>query len=539
VLSIHDVGAGGLSNAIPELLHDGGRGAVLQLRDVPNADSGMSPMEIWCNEAQERYVLSVLPERIGQFERFCQRERCPYAILGEAGEDRRLVLDDDLLGDRPVDMELEVLLGKPPRVHRDARHKPVTGRPLDLDEADFAGHLERVLRFPAVGSKSFLVTIGDRTVGGLTVRDQMVGRWQMPVADAAVTLSGFLSRTGEAMAMGERTPLAVLDSAASARMAVAEAVTNMACASIPSISEIRLSANWMAAAGEAGQDAALYEAVHAVGIELCPALGIAIPVGKDSLSMKTLWRQAGEDRRMLAPLSLIVSAFAPVADVERCLTPELRLDEGPSRLLLVDLGAGRNRLGGSALAQASGQFGDRVPDLDEPALLRGLFTAIQALNNEGRILAYHDRSDGGVIVTLLEMAFSAHCGLELEPHRPAMDLLGFWFSEEAGAVIQVREADLEAVLGTLDTHGLAHCTIDLGAPTAEPSLRMGESASNGQFELTRSVKEAADCGPHRRNRQRKNGRVSIFRTAGRARHRRRRDCPRSGRTGAPRARIHS
>jgi len=472
MLSIHDVGAGGLSNAIPELLHGGGCGGSLELREVPNADLGMSPMEIWCNEAQERYVMAISPDGLERFEAFCRRERCPYAILGEACEERRLKLSDRLLDDRPVDMPLAVLLGNPPRLRREARRSPVEALPLDLDGDDFEGHLRRVLRFPAVGCKSFLVTIGDRTVGGLSARDQMVGPWQIPVADAGVTLSGFRSRGGEAMAMGERTPLAVIDAAASGRMAVAEAVTNIASAAVASISDVRLSANWMAAAGEEGQDAALFDTVRAVGMELCPELGIAIPVGKDSLSMKTLWQPDGEERRMLAPVSLIVSAFAPVTDVARCMTPMLQVERQATRLLLIDLGRGRNRLGGSALAQANGQFGSEVPDLDEPALLRGFFTAIQALNAAGKILAYHDRSDGGLIVSLLEMGFSAHCGLTLRPDVAEADLLAFLFAEEPGAVIQVAEEDLAAVHAEFSRQGLGEHLHDLGAPAGQPRLRL-------------------------------------------------------------------
>lgn len=472
ILSVHDVGAGGLSNAIPELLHGGGCGGRLELREVPNADLGMSPMEIWCNEAQERYVMAVSADGIERFEGFCRRERCPYAILGEASEDRRLVLDDRLFDDRPVDMPLELLLGDPPGLRREARRQPVDSPPLDLDGGDLEDHLRRVLRFPAVGSKSFLVTIGDRTVGGLTARDQMVGPWQIPVADAAVTLSGFKSRSGEAMAMGERTPLAVIDGPASGRMAVAEAVTNIASAAIEKISDIRLSANWMAASGEDGQDAALFDTVHAVGMELCPELGIAIPVGKDSLSMRTLWQEGGEERRMLAPVSLIVSAFAPVADVARCLTPMLQVDGRATRLFLIDLGRGRNRLGGSVLAQANGQFGSEVPDLDEPALLSGFFRAIQALNAAGKLIAYHDRSDGGLIVSLLEMAFAAHCGLDVRPGISAADLLAFLFAEEAGAVIQVAEQDVDAVRAGFADQGLGECVHDLGAPVRAPRLRL-------------------------------------------------------------------
>ena len=466
ILSIHDCGAGGLSNALPELLNDGGRGGSLELREVPSADSAMSPMEIWCNESQERYVLAIAPERLKEFEAMCQRERCPFAVLGQATDERQLQLADRLLGDDPVDMPLDVLLGKPPRMSRDVERKRFEGDEFDAAECDTAAALRRVLRFPAVGSKSFLVTIGDRSVGGLVVRDQMVGPFQVPVADAAVTLSGFRSDTGEAMAMGERTPLAVLNAPASGRMAVAEAVTNIACAAIGSIGDIRLSANWMAAAGEPGQDGALFDTVRAVGMELCPELGIAIPVGKDSLSMKTVW----EDKRMRAPVSLIVSAFAPVTDVHRSLTPELDLECGESRLLLVDLGEGRARLGGSALAQVHGRFGEDVPDLESPQRLKAFFEVIQQLNRAGIVRAYHDRSDGGLAACLCEMAFAARCGLKLSLDVAPGDLNAFLFNEELGAVIQVAAADGPAVIEAFQSAGLADVLLPLGQPVAGDRL---------------------------------------------------------------------
>ncbi|MDX1380451.1 MAG: phosphoribosylformylglycinamidine synthase, partial [Xanthomonadales bacterium] len=377
ILSIHDVGAGGLSNAIPELLNDGGHGGRLELRRVPSGDSAMSPMELWCNESQERYVLALDPDGLETFEALCRRERCPYAVLGQATPERRLHLTDERLGTDPVDMPLDVLLGKPPRLQRDAERLAFVGDAFDAAAVDTAQALRRVLRFPAVGSKSFLVTIGDRTVGGLVARDPMVGPWQVPVADAAVTLAGFRSRGGEAMAMGERTPLAVMDAPASGRMAIAEAITNIASAAIGRIGDIRLSANWMAAAGEPGQDGALFDTVRAVGLELCPELGIAVPVGKDSLSMKTVWRDDQGERIMRAPVSLIVSAFAPVTDAARSLTPLIDMDCGPSHLLLIDLGNGRNRLGGSCFAQVHGRFGREVPDLDRPEQLKALFETVQ------------------------------------------------------------------------------------------------------------------------------------------------------------------
>jgi phosphoribosylformylglycinamidine synthase len=472
VLSIHDVGAGGLSNALPELLDDGGHGGRLELRLVPSADSSMSPMEIWCNESQERYVLAIGRGRLETFEAMCRRERCPFAVLGEATEVRQLRLTDSLLGQDPVDMPLEVLLGKAPRMSRNAERLAFAGDDFTGSELDTAEALKRVLRFPAVGSKSFLITIGDRSVGGLVTRDQMIGPWQVPVADAAVTLSSFAGDTGEAMAMGERTPLAVLNAPASGRMAIAEAITNIASAAINDISQIRLSANWMAAAGEPGQDAALFDTVRTVGLEVCPELGIAIPVGKDSLSMKTVWRDEVGEKRMLAPVSLIVSAFAPVTDVHRTLTPRLNMGEGDSRLLLIDLGNGRNRLGGSALAQAHRQFGSEVPDLDRPAQLKQFFNTIQAMNSAGLIQAYHDRSDGGLAATVCEMAFASHCGLELAPDMPAGQLNAFLFAEEPGAVIQVLETHYEEVISGLIEAGLGALTIDLGRPVAGDCLRI-------------------------------------------------------------------
>jgi phosphoribosylformylglycinamidine synthase len=486
ILSIHDVGAGGLSNALPELLNDGGCGGELELRRVPSADSAMSPMEIWCNESQERYVMAIDPRHMEVFEALCRRERCPYAVLGEATADRRLRLSDQLLGEQAVDMPLEVLLGKPPRMFRDVRRLAYSGDDWRPEDLDISAALRRVLRFPTVGSKSFLVTIGDRTVGGLVTRDPMVGPWQVPVADAAVTLSGFRSDTGEAMAMGERTPLAVLDAPASGRMAVAEAVTNIASAAIGDIGRIRLSANWMAAAGEPGQDGALFDTVRAVGLELCPELGIAIPVGKDSLSMKTVWREGAEERRVRAPVSLIVSAFAPVEDVHRSLTPQLDLECGASRLLLIDLGNGRNRLGGSCLAQAHGRFGGRVPDLDRPSQLKGFFAAIQEMNRRGLIRAYHDRSDGGLAVTLCEMAFAAHCGLEIDLARDAESIHAFLFCEEPGAVIQVSETDLSEALALLDSAGLSGTVTDLGR--AGPGERL-QLRLNGETLLDEALPE--------------------------------------------------
>jgi phosphoribosylformylglycinamidine synthase len=461
IYSIHDVGAGGLSNALPELVHDSGRGAVFELRKIPNDEPGMSPKEIWCNEAQERYVLAIATEAIDRFAELCRRERCPFAVLGQATADGRLVLTDSHFENQPIDMPLALLLGKPPKMLRRAERVRAARIPFPFADLDLHEAILRVLRLPAVADKTFLITIGDRTVTGLVCRDQMVGPWQVPVADAAVTTTSYLGYTGEAMAMGERTPLALLSAAASARMAVGEALTNIASAPIAKIGDVKLSANWMAAAGHPGEDARLYEAVRAVGCELAPALGIAIPVGKDSMSMSTVWHEAGQEKRITAPLSLMVSAFAPVTDVRRALTPQLRLDQGDTELLLVDLGMARHRLGGSALAQVYGQLGDEAPDLDDPTALKTFFATIQLLNNLGLLLAYHDRSDGGLLVTLLEMAFAGGCGLDIDLAGLACAAPALLFSEELGAVIQVRKGDTTAVRAAFagsagHIHGLGH-----------------------------------------------------------------------------------
>ncbi len=480
ILSIHDVGAGGLSNALPELLNDSARGGVLELRDIPSADGAMSPMEIWCNESQERYVLAIAQDSLEEFASLCQRERCPYAVLGAVSNARSLRLHDALFDELSVDMPLEVLLGKPPKIYCDAQTGVV--RPSaksSLANAGLEDDLLTVLRFPAVGSKSFLITIGDRSVGGLVARDQMVGPWQVPVADSAVTLHSFHGYAGEAMAVGERTPLAVVNSPAAARMAVAEAITNIASAPIAHLSDIRLSANWMAAAGEHGQDAALYAAVKAVGMELCPELGIAIPVGKDSLSLKTDWVVADpagkkQSMQMLAPVSLVITAFAPVTDARLALTPELKNIDDPSHLLLIDLGHGLNRLGGSVLEQVHGAFSERVPDLDEARDLAGFFAAIQELTAGGQLLAYHDRSDGGLITTLCEMAFAGRCGLSLSyGGGKACDddqLRAHLFAEEPGAVVQVAESQLAGVMACFARHHLESLVSCIGKPVRGHTL---------------------------------------------------------------------
>ncbi|MFM5462963.1 phosphoribosylformylglycinamidine synthase [Aeromonas simiae] len=465
ILFIHDVGAGGLSNAMPELVSDGGRGGRFDLRAIPNDEPGMSPLEIWCNESQERYVLAVSQEKLPLFKAMCERERAPYAVIGTATDEPHLTLSDSHFDNQPIDLPLDVLLGKPPKMLRDVTTQQAQGQALRLDGVTLAEAAERVLRLPSVAEKSFLITIGDRSVTGLVNRDQMVGPWQIPVADCAVTAATYDTYHGEAMAMGERTPLALLSHAASARMAVAESITNIAPTNIGSLKRIKLSANWMAAAGHPGEDAGLYEAVKAVGEELCPALGLTIPVGKDSMSMKTRWQQDGVERSNTAPLSLIISAFARVEDVRKTVTPQLRSDLGETDLILIDLGHGKQRLGGSALAQVYRQVGDKAPDLDNPVLLKGFFNAIQALVSDGRLLAYHDRSDGGLLVTLLEMAFAGHCALNIELDRVGGEVLPALFNEELGAVIQVRREDKEAVMTLLAGHGLAACAHVIGTVT--------------------------------------------------------------------------
>jgi phosphoribosylformylglycinamidine synthase len=478
ILSIHDVGAGGLSNALPELAWSAHRGAQLELRRIPSEDTGMSPREIWCNEAQERYVLGIAPASLDAFRAICERERCPFAVLGTATDDGRLVVSDEKFGNRPVDIDLAVILGKPPKMLRDVRHEKPQLEPIALGAITVEAAAHRAMRHPAVAAKHFLVSIGDRTVGGLCSRDPFVGPWQVPVADCAVTLLDYDGYAGEAMAIGERTPLALIDAPASGRMAVGEAITNIAAAPIAALSSVKLSANWMAAAGYPGEDAALYDTVRAVALELCPALGVSIPVGKDSLSMQTRW----DGSEIVSPLSLIVSAFAPVEDARATLTPQLRTDAGDTELVLIDLGCGRNRLGGSILAQTYGMLGDSAPDLDDPALLAGFFAAIQDLRP--LILAYHDRSDGGLFATVCEMSFAAHCGVTLNVDALTFDAasddvdafkrntdeqlagrareltLAALFNEELGAVIQIRAADRAKVMQRLREAGLVqHCHV--------------------------------------------------------------------------------
>ena len=471
IISVHDVGAGGLSNALPELVHDSDRGGRIELRAVPNDEPGMSPMEIWCNESQERYVLAVKSDDLPRFIELCERERCPYAVLGEATEDTQLVVGDGYFDNTPIDMPLDVLLGKPPKMLREVKHHPFQKVELNTGEIKLDEAVQRLLQLPTIAAKQFLITIGDRSVTGMVTRDQMVGPWQVPVADVAVTATGYIGYTGEAMAMGERTPIALLHHAASARMAVAEAITNIAAAQIDSLSDLVLSANWMAPAGHPGEDAGLYDAVKAVGMELCPALGIAIPVGKDSMSMKTVWQQDGQSKSVTAPLSLIISAFARVQDVRTTLTPQLRTDQGDTDLILIDLGKAQDRLGGSCLAQVYKQLGHHPADLDDPQLLKAFFATIQLLNKQQLLLAYHDRSDGGLMITACEMAFAGHCGIDLHLDDLNDDYLAALFSEELGALIQVRHSDTDDVLAYLHDAGLGHYAHVIGSLNEDDVIR--------------------------------------------------------------------
>ncbi len=511
ILSIHDVGAGGLSNALPELVHGSNRGGKLNLRDVMSEEPGMSPMQIWCNEAQERYVLTIEASSLDRFDAMCKRERCPYSVVGSATLDENLTIKDPVFGNLPVDMPLSVLLGKPPKMTREVQRIRRKLPAFESEGLDLKDAVYRVLRAPAVADKTFLIAIGDRTVGGMTARDQMVGPWQVPVADVAVTLSGFESTSGEAFAMGERTPIALIDAAASGRMAIGEAVTNIAAAQIHDIGSIKLSANWMAAAGHPGEDAALYDTVHAIAMDLCPHLGISIPVGKDSMSMKTAWSDAtGTKKSVIAPLSLIVTAFAPVRDASKTLTPELRTDCGQTALVLIDLGAGKGRLGGSILAQVFGQMGELCPDLDDALRLKAFFAAIQKLNREEKLLAYHDRADGGLFVTLCEMMFAGHVGITVDLEQLCFEtkvvevvdmhcqdkgscLFETLFNEELGAVIQVRHDDLPIVLDIFMEAGLSKMVHVIGTlnPDERLTIKTGESVllNESRIDLNRAWSE--------------------------------------------------
>lgn len=475
ILSIHDVGAGGLSNALPELVNDAGRGAELDLRRVPNDEPGMSPMEIWCNESQERYVLAVADERLEEFIALCERERCIYAVLGKATAEPRLRVRDQQFDNAPVNLPLEVLLGKPPKMHRDVEQRQIRQPDFDRSGVEIKDALYRVLRLPTVADKTFLISIGDRSVSGLVARDQMVGPWQVAVADASVTLSDYRGYSGEVMSMGERTPLALLDAPAAGRIAIGEALTNMGSAWVGDLSRTVLSANWMAAAGHPGEDAQLFDTVKAIGMELCPELGITIPVGKDSLSMQTRWKEGSLQKSVTAPLSLIISAFAPVADVRKTVTPDIKPENENSCLLILDLGEGRNRLGASTLTQVYAQTGAQGPDLDNPGLFKRAFNTLQMMLEQGLLLAYHDRSDGGLIVTLCEMAFAGHSGLRCDVTSLGDDVLGALFAEELGMVMQVREADLPTVEAMIRDAGLDQIYHRIGEPQRDEQLRLVHS----------------------------------------------------------------
>ncbi|WP_027875017.1 phosphoribosylformylglycinamidine synthase [Spongiibacter marinus] len=466
---IHDVGAGGLSNAFPELVKDGGCGGDFELREVPNDEPGMSPLEIWCNESQERYVIAIAPENLATFESICERERAPYAVVGESTEEKTLRVGDRHFDNNPVDLPMSVLFGKPPKMHREAQRSDVVQPAFDC-ALSVEESLDRLLCLPAIASKNFLITIGDRSVTGMVHRDQMVGPWQVPVADCAVTTVSYDSTAGEAMSMGERTPLALVNAPASGRMAVAEAITNIAATRIARLSDIKLSANWMCAAGHGDEDARLYDTVQAVGMEFCPALGLTIPVGKDSMSMRTAWQEEGEDKAVTAPMSLVISAFAPVVDVRKTVTPVLDAKQD-SVLLAIDLGAGQRRMAGSCLAQVCGELGNDAPDIDDPALLKAFFNATQALLESGHIQAYHDRSDGGLLITLLEMAFAGHCGLDIALQGSATPQAEL-FAEEAGAVIQVRRSDLAAVMALFAEYGLSDLVQDIGVPVLGSQIKV-------------------------------------------------------------------
>jgi phosphoribosylformylglycinamidine synthase len=498
VLAIHDVGAGGLSNAFPELVNDAARGAIFDLQRVRLEESGMSPAEIWTNESQERYVLALLPDDLTRFADIAARERCPFAVIGHATQERQLKVT---FGDQtPVDVPMDVILGKPPKMTRDVSHESPVCEPMDLTVIDLDEAVNRVLRHPTVANKTFLITIGDRTVSGLVSRDQMVGPWQVPVADCAVTLSDYDGDRGEAMAMGERSPLAMFNGPASARMAVTEALTNLVAADVQAIEDIKLSANWMAACGAPGQDALLFDTVQAAS-EFCQDAGLSIPVGKDSLSMRTRWSDGSENltKEVIAPVSLVVTAFAPVADVKKTVTPQLRTDLGPTTLILVDLGQGHQRMAGSILAQVAGQLGDQVPDVDSAQILRSFVATMRALIDSGIVLAYHDRSDGGLFVTLCEMAFAGRCGVsinldlltidpyaadwgdfKIRPEQVAVQrnelTLKALFNEEAGAVIQVPSAERDAVMQVLRGAGLSAHAHVIGAPNTSDEIEVFRDA---------------------------------------------------------------
>jgi phosphoribosylformylglycinamidine synthase len=502
---IHDVGAGGLSNALPELVKDGGTGGVFELRTVPNDEPGMSPVEIWCNEAQERYVLAVKPEDIQRFEGICQRERCPFAVVGEATEDKTIRVSDQQFDNNPVDLPMSVLFGKPPKMHRTAEKQQVESEEFTTQYLNINEAVVRVLQHPAVASKSFLITIGDRSVTGMVARDQMVGPWQVPVADCAVTTVTYDSYAGEAMAMGERTPLALINAPASGRMAIGEAITNICATRVADIKDIKLSANWMCAAGSSGEDEKLYRTVEAVGMDLCPKLGITVPVGKDSMSMRTAWQEQDQDKSVTAPLSLIITAFSPVVDVRKTLTPQLHDLDEDTQLILLDLGAGANRLGGSILAQVYSQMGNTAPDVDDADTLKAFFNTMQSLIESDSLLAYHDRSDGGLFTTLAEMAFAGHTGVSIDIGALDNDAMAVLFNEELGAVIQVKADQAEDILeqftsANINAHAIGTVnradSIDISSNGdllfSKPRVELQEHWSRTSYQIA-SRRDNADC----------------------------------------------
>ena len=477
IASIHDVGAGGISNAFPELVNDAGRGGKIDLRSVPNDEPGMSPMEIWSNESQERYVIAVYPDKIDQFVEICERERAIYAIVGEASKEQELVVNDTVFDNNPVDMPLNVLLGKPPKMHRTAETRNIPQAGFETANLNLNEVAERLMKLPTIASKNFLITIGDRTITGMVTRDQMVGPWQVPVANAGITASDYNGYTGEAMASGERPPVALINPKASARLSIAEAITNIACAKIDKMSDIKISANWMAAAGHPGEDSALYDAVETVGMELCPALGIAVPVGKDSMSMKTVWNENGEDKAVISPMSLNITTFAPVTDVRKTVTPQLRTDLGDTELLVIDLGKGQNRVGASCLAQVYGQVGETSADLDSAQDLLNLFNATQALMADDKIVAYHDRADGGLLVTLAEMAFAGHTGIKVDISALGSEPVAALCAEEVGVVLQVKSADKAAVEAVLAQHNLSTMSHFIGSISSDDAISISANGT--------------------------------------------------------------
>ncbi|HCJ78216.1 MAG TPA: phosphoribosylformylglycinamidine synthase, partial [Gammaproteobacteria bacterium] len=468
IVSIHDIGAGGLSNGLPELVNDSGRGGRFELRNIPNDDNQMSPLEIWCNESQERYVLAIAPSSLDLFSSICARERAPFAVLGESTKEQELVLSDSLFDNNPIQMPMSVLLGNPPKTSIDARTPVDHLNALDASDIKLDEAINRILQLPTVASKNFLITIGDRSVTGMVARDQFVGPWQVPVADCAISLADYVGYQGEIMSLGEKTPLALVNAESAARMTIGEALTNMLGGYVEDIHHISLSANWMSASGHPGEDAKLFAAVKSVGMDLCPELGLTVPVGKDSMSMRSSWVENGEDKAVTAPLSLIITAFAKTPDARLQITPLLNTDEA-SELWLIDLGFGQNRMGGSCLAQVYNQVGDVAPNLDDSAVFKSFFTVINQLNKDGLISAYHDRSDGGVITTLLEMAFTSHCGLDIQANEQNITDL---FNEELGCVIQVSNNNKDAVTQALMTAGLSDCTRHIASINDTDSIQI-------------------------------------------------------------------